>query len=430
MRTAENNRERLHVLLISNYFPPEIGSAAHLYYTLAKHFVRRGHEVTVLTGVPRYNVDVKVYDDYVNKVGKAKYLLEESDGIRVIRAKLPLVERERLLRRGIEHFEVAYKMWSVYRRIGELRPADVSLVYSPPLPLFWTAKKIREKNGTPFILNVQDLYPQAPIDLGVLKNKLIIKLFRAVEKEAYRSADLITVHSQNNKEFVEKVMGWRNADKVIVFENWVDDDLVTPGEKHNEFAKKLGLLGKFVVSYAGTLGFSQDVQVVLQAAQRLKKLDDIVFLFVGDGVRKAEVEKGVQELGLKNVKILPTVPHNEYVEILRASDVSLATLQKSVLTPVVPSKILSIMSAAVPVIAAVNPNNDSVELIRKANCGFTVDAGDYEGLSEAILRLYRDRTLRENMGKNGRKYVEEHLSAKKAAQKYEEIFYNLIAKRG
>lgn len=429
MRTAENLCEKLRVLLISNYFPPEIGSAAHLYYTLAKHLVKRGHEVTVLTGVPRYNVDTKVYDDYLNRMGQAKYLLEELDGIRVIRTKLPLVERKKLFRRGIEHFEIPYRMWNVYKRVDEPKPADVSLVYSPPLPLFWTAKKIRERSGTPFILNVQDLYPQAPIDLGVLKNKLIIKFFRAVEKEAYKSADLITVHSQNNKEFVERAMGWRDSDKVIVFENWVDDDLVTPGEKHNEFAKKMGLSDKFVVSYAGTLGFSQDVQVVLRAAKRLEHFDDIVFLFVGDGVRKAEVDKTVHELGLKNVRVLPTVPHDEYVEVLRASDVSLATLQKSVLTPVVPSKILSIMSAGIPVIEAVNPNNDSVGLIKKANCGLTVNAGDYEGLSEAILKLYRDKALREQMGKNGRKYIEENLSAKKAAQKYEEIFYALAKRR-
>jgi len=113
---------QLDVLLISNYFPPEIGSAAHLYYTLAKHLVKRGHEVTVLTGVPRYNVDTRVYDEYLSRMGRAEYLLEELDGIRVIRTKLPLVERKKLFRRGIEHFEIAYRMWNVYKLLMSLKP--------------------------------------------------------------------------------------------------------------------------------------------------------------------------------------------------------------------------------------------------------------------------------------------------------------------
>lgn len=413
----------MNILLINNYFPPEIGAASHLYYYLAKELLKRGHEVYYLTGIPRYNVDKETYEEYKKH---KKVFIENEEGIKVIRVKLPYIERHKFIRRGIEHFEIAYKMFHYTKRIFKGLSIDVSLVYSPPLTLYWTAKKLRELANFPFILNVQDLFPQAFIDSKAINNSLLINFFQKMESKAYFYADLITVHSHKNKEFVKKVCG--DPAKVVVIENWIDENEVTPGPKENEFSKKLNVFDKFVVSFAGNLGTSQDIKVILDSAQLLSDYQDIIFLIVGDGVKKEASVEIAKNRNLKNVIFLPMQPKNEYPKILHSSDVSLATLEKEVKTPVVPSKILSIMSAGKPVLATMNLDGDAPELIKKAECGYVFEAGDSKSLANAILRLYQNEELRKKLGENGRKYIEEYLSVKTAAEKYEKLFTEVINK--
>lgn len=417
----------LSVLIINNYFPPEIGAASHLYYYLAKSLVKRGHSVTVLTGIPRYNVSRDLYERYLTKFGGKRFIIENDDGIEIIRVKLPFVERSQLIRRGLEHFEIAFKMFFYTKKLLKERNIDVSLVYSPPLSLYWSAYKIKNLKGAPFILNVQDLFPQAAIDLGAIKNPILIRFFRYLEEIAYKKADIITVHSEKNKIFVESVV--KQNGKVLVMENWVDENEIVPGKKENDFSIKHNLTGKFVVSFAGTLGFSQDAEVILKAASELRDYKDIVFVIVGDGVGIKEAKLLINELQLTNVLLIPPVPHEEYPLVLNSSDISLATLKNNVRTPVVPSKILSIMSAGIPVVASMNLDGDAPELIKKANAGFCVPAGDYKALSEKILLLYKNSSLRDTLGKNGRKYIEEHLSSGKAAERYEQLFFEILSNK-
>lgn len=419
---------KLSILLINNYFPPEIGAASHQYYYLGKELARRGHDVVVLTGTPRYNVSRETYSKYLSETfGSKKVSVGEIEGMKVVRVKLPYVMRHQLIRRGIEHFEISYKMYRYGIEIIRKMDLEVSLVYSPPLTLYWTALKIREKMGVPFVLNVQDLFPQSLIDLGVLSNHLLISFFKRLEKKAYKTADAITVHSEQNKRFVQSVFDC--DEKIFVFENTVDPSEIKPGDKENDFSLKHNLARKFVVSYAGTLGFSQDVDVVVKAAVELKRIKDILFLFVGDGVRFNELRRAISEHGLSNIILLPPVPKEEYSLVLQSSDVSLATLTKEVKTPTVPSKILSIMSAGIPVVGAMNLDGDAPKLIERAKAGFVVPAGDYKALAERILMLYQNQDLRKELGANGRRYVEEHLSVEKAAERYERLFFEMLRQK-
>ena len=417
----------MNILLINNYYPPEIGAASHLYYYLAKKLINRGHNVYVLTGIPRYNIEKKIYLSYKNQNRKKIIIENSSEGVKVLRVKLPYVERRQLLRRGLEHFEIAFKLFFYSKKSLLSNPIDVSLVYSPPLTLYWTASRIRKMLGTPFVLNVQDLFPQAAIDLGVIKNPLLIRFFKQLEKKAYKESDLITVHSENNKKYIEKIAD--KPEKVLVVENWIDEDEIKPGNKGNEFAKKYGLVDKFVVSFAGTLGFSQDMEVIVRAANLLKNMKDIMFIIVGDGVRLEETKRLIKELQLKNILLIPPVPREKYPLVLNSSDLSLATLTKDVKTPVVPSKILSIMSAGIPVIASMNLEGDAPKLIENANAGYVVPPGDFRSLAEKIMILYKNPELRKALGRNGRNYIENNLSASYAAKIYEEIFEKLIKNR-
>ena len=414
----------MNILLINNYWIPEIGAASHLYFYLAKSLRKKGHNVFVLTGIPRYNVDKATYDRYFKK---GKMFIEEQEGIKVIRCRLPFVERNKKIRRGLELFQISSKLFKCGAKSLFNEKIDVSLVYSPPLTLYKTAENLRENLGIPYILNVQDLFPQYAITLGVMNNKLVVNYFKKMEQKAYKSANLITVHSEKNAEFVEKVLNEKKiSDKIEVVENWIDENQVKPGPKSNEFSKKYGIFDKFVVSFAGTLGYAQDIEVILNAAEMTKHKSDIIYVIVGDGTKKEKAQKIISSKNLRNVLMLPTVPREVYPLVLNSSDISLATLRKEIETPVVPSKILSIMSAGIPVVATMNLNGDAPVLIKKAKAGFVFQAGEAKSMAEAILKLYEDKKLREDFGNNGRRYIEEHLSAKIAAEKYEKLFEKVI----
>lgn len=412
---------RMHIVLLNNYFPPEIGAASHLYYDLGVELTRRNYKVTVLTGTPRYNVSPEIIITY-EKNGK-KYCIENLDGLNIIRVKLPIVDKHKKIRRGIEHFEIACKLLKGGKAFLREK-VDAILVYSPPLTLGITAVKLSKHVNAPVIFNVQDLFPKEAIDVGLIKNKIVINYFKHLEKTIYNRVDLITVHSSKNKKYVSKIV--RSDEKVVVVENWLDISKIVPGPKENAFSKKHALTKQFIVSFAGTLGHFQDVEVIIKAAYLLKETKNILFIIVGDGIRKSEAKRLIDKFNLKNVMLLKTVPRNVYPDVLRSSDISLATLNKDLKTPVVPSKILSIMSAGIPVIATMNLDGDAPKLIERAKAGYALPAGDAKGLAEKILELYNNPDLRKKLGKNGREYVEKNLSVQVAADKYEEIFKKVI----
>lgn len=409
------------ILLLTAYFPPDTGSAAHLFYELGTALVHRGHHVTVITSMPGYHTQGPL-EKYEGK----KWVRENINGMSVVRVTTLQLPRHLMVARALWQFSGAAAFFVAGLRL----PAhDVAIVYSPPLPLGLTAWGLRRLKGIPFILNVQDLFPQSIIDLGLLKNQWLIRLFEAMERFVYRQADLITVHSEGNRQHVLQKMEGKSNEKVRVIPNWVDTDFIRPSERMNRFREEHGLGNAFVVSFAGVLGYSQDLDVVLEAARLIgagPQTSEILFLIVGDGVEKPRLERKAREMGLSNVRFLPMQPRDRYPEVLHASDVCLATLHAEVKTPVVPSKILSIMAAGRPVVAALNLDGDAPRLIAEARCGLCVPPEDPKALAEAILRLYHDPRLREELGGNGRRYAEKHLSLAACVERYEALLREVM----
>jgi glycosyltransferase involved in cell wall biosynthesis len=407
----------LRILLLTAYFPPDTGSAPHLFYELGTALARRHHEVWVATGFPSYHAQGDV-----GRYRRKLWMREHLDSLSVIRVVIPQLPRYIPLARGVWQMASATCLFLPSLRVP--RP-DVVLIYSPPLPLGLTGWALEKLRKVPFVLNVQDLFPQSAIDLGILRNHIMIRFFERMERFLYKSAAHITVHSPGNREHA--ISKGASPGKVTVMPNWVDTDFLAPGPKNNELRKKLGLEGKFVVSFAGVIGYSQDLDTVLEAARRLAGHPEIVFLIVGDGVEKPRLQKKAEDLSLTNVLFLPMQPRHRYPQVIQASDVSLATLHAEVKTPVVPSKILSIMAGGRPVIATMDLSGDAPKLIREARCGLVLSPGDAEGLAEVILKLYSDRGLCEEMGLNGRCYAEQHLSLHLAAERYENLFTQVLS---
>ena len=183
---------------------------------------------------------------------------------------------------------------------------------------------------------------------------------------------------------------------------------------------------KFVVSFAGVIGFAQGLEVVIGAAENLRSNNDIVFVLVGDGVKKPELESAASSKKLKNVIFVPTMPVATYPQILHASDVCLVTLRQDLVTPVVPGKMLSIMAAGKPILASLPLAGDAPKIISKFECGVAVRPSDPRALADAIIRLYNNKSLLQQMGKNGRDAAIKYFSREACVDQYISLFNRLV----
>jgi glycosyltransferase involved in cell wall biosynthesis len=396
------------------YFPPEIGSASHLFYEFARGLTDRGHKVTVVTTFPReYNL---AKEDLLLplKYRRGVFLKEKLDGINVIRFRSPAPKYSPTFR-GMEHFFVPVLILFG----GLFAKSDVIVVYTPPLPIVFAGWLLSKIKRIPLIITIQDLYPQAVIDLGFLRNPILIKIFRLLEKLIYVLSDKIIVYSESNKRYIATKT---HRNKIAIIPNW-HDRAIKVSEKHNELRKKLDIEGKFVVTYAGIMSYSQDLETVIKAAEVLKDQKNIVFLLVGDGPQKKAIERNVNSSKLNNVIMLPFQPREKYAMLLAASDICLVTLDINKVTyPAVPRKLNDIMAAGRVVIANVPLTGDVPKIIREANCGYFVEPKNPEKLANAILNLFNNPQLVEKLGNNGRVYARNNFAIEVCCSKYEKIF--------
>lgn len=403
----------MNVLIITDSFPPEIKSSANLLFELSEDLAESIHQVTVITGFPKH------YINNINQRYRGKlFLCERMNKFKVIRLPSISFVRHIPVIRGLDQF-----LLSVIFFFGGIISGkqDVIFTYSPPLPLGISAYLLGKIKRAPFIFNVQDIFPQSVIDLGLLKSKVLIKISEVMEKFIYKKARFITVHSEGNRENIIS----KNIDpkKVIVIYNWVDTDLIKPVKiQDNNFSRKNNLKDKFVVSFAGTMGFAQDLDIVISCAELLKSYKDMLFLLVGDGIKKDGLIRKAEDMQLNNIKFLPVQPKKVYPSILYTSDICVVTLDKSVKTPAVPAKLLNIMASGCPVVACMNLKGDAPKIIKSAECGYCVEADDVKGFSEAILKLYNNSTLRDSMGENGRAYAVKYFSRQVCVSKYKKLF--------
>jgi glycosyltransferase involved in cell wall biosynthesis len=284
---------------------------------------------------------------------------------------------------------------------------DGVIVYTPPLPLAFVGERLRSR-GARYVLNVQDIFPQNAIDLGALKSAALIRFFRWMEKRAYHSADVVTAHSEGNRDFLLRSHP-EISSKLTVLHNWVDagsHDQVRPIVRN--FRAEWELSGKFVVLFAGVIGPSQAIDVVLDAAGRLRDLTDLTFLIVGDGSEKAKLEERAHTAGLSNVVFKPFVSREQYPDLVASSDVGLVSLSTLNKTPVVPGKILGYMAGGKPVAAFLNVESDGHAIIESARCGYSCASNAPQDIDTILRRLYEERTLAPEMGLRGADYVRSH----------------------
>jgi len=410
----------MRILMLTERFPPEVRASGHLFHELAVGLVERGHEVAAVTRMP---------SDYVPSGQRGDQRVrprarEQLDAVDVIRVKSFSALSRAPVIRAIDHLALGMTFALAARR---WRTADIVLIYSPPLPLAMAGYFYKLWIGAPYVLNLHDFYPQTAIDLGLLRNRVAITMAERLEKVCYRSAAHIIVPAPRSQEILVKRKGL-DVKKVSLIPNWVDVDRILPAPRENGFRRVHGLSGHFVISYAGVMGFAQDLTSVLECASMLEHKADIVFLLVGEGVYKDKWEQIAS--GLRNVRFLPMQSKEEYFELLRASDVCLVPLTKTLKSPAIPGKIQSIMAVSRPIVAIVDPMGDAADLVARSEAGLIVPPERPDELMQVILRLYDDREMRERFGTNGRAYAERHFSFRRAIASYEGILEEVLRENG
>jgi colanic acid biosynthesis glycosyl transferase WcaI len=402
----------LRLLLVVANFIPEIGSAAHIYHDLGVDLVRRGHEVHVITSYPR-----EFYLD-ANDKNKTWKMDEEIDGIHVHRCRFGFDFRDNIIMRGIEHFTLPRLYFKRYKRL-KIR-FDGVLIYLPPLPLYKMGIWIKKRDGTRSIFNYQDIHPQELVDVGVMKNKLLIKFMEMEERKSYRVADHITVMSPTGVDLIK----FRGGDpsRIECIYNSVNLQDFEKNLTRKDYKKEAGLEGRFLISYAGILSPFQGIDAILDVSKRFKKVDNVFFLIAGDGMEREHLENRVKDEKLENVRILPLQPRDVYFNIINSSDISLVSLDSRMTAPCLPGKFINILGASQAVIANVPDVNDVHWIVEKHKAGIAVRPGDIDAFENAIRRTIKDRDSLKEMGANGRRFLEENMNLDRNAKRYEEIF--------
>ena len=409
----------MRILLLTFYFAPDISANAVIVTELAEELAGLGHEVTVITAFPHYAGNV-IDPRYRGRLIQQ----DEHKGMRVIRTHLyTSPHKRRTLVRILSY--ISFNFLSTLAGLFSGRQ-DMILAPSPPLTIGFSAYVISRVKRIPYVYNVQDIYPDVVIKLGLLKNPIGKPLFRILERFVYRNARHITVLSDG---FRANLLGKDvPPQKLTIIPNFVDVDFIRPMHQNNSFRRHFGLEGQFVVLFAGNVGHSQDLEHVLECAALLQDRDHITFVIVGGGSRKQQLEHQARQMGLDNVHFIPFQPRQDVPKIYASADLALVTLREGIALDSFPSKTYTIMASGKPIIAAVDPGSDIWNLVQQAECGLCVGPEDPQALAEAIRTLYDDSALRKRLGRNGRKQVMQHYTRQVVSKQYHELLTSLTHK--
>ena len=433
----------MRILQLTGYFYPEKAASIYLEENRFQAFADAGFDMVVYGPTPTRGITEEEYQEYRKRTFEKMY----DEKLEVHRFKM-FREGKNPLMRVLRYFLVS--MLQFYYGV---RAKNVDMIYvasTPPTQgaLAALVKKFKHK---PFVYNLQDIFPDSLVGTGLAKKGgLLWKIGRVIENFTYRNADKIIVISED---FKRNIMAKGvPEEKIVVVYNWVDEEAVVDVPRaENKLFDKYGLdRDKFYVTYNGNIGLTQNMDMLLEVAKELQQScgssspmgvqsaearsmqqgcgssnpadgsKDIHFVLVGEGAYKAEVEKQIKEQGITNVTLLPFQPYEDISHVFSLGDVGLLISKPGVGANSVPSKTWSIMSASRPVLANFD-ENELKTIIEDHHCGIFTKAGDKEAFKTAILKLYQDRELCQEYGRNGRQFVMENLTKEVGTRKYVEV---------
>ncbi|MCF5901568.1 glycosyltransferase family 4 protein [Aeromonas veronii] len=405
----------MHILFLTDNFPPEGNAPATRTFEHASYWVRSGHDVTVITCAPNFP-EGKVFKGYKNKIYDVSYL----SGIRVVRVKTYITANEGFLKRILDY--VSFMVSGFIAGLFQRSP-DVIVATSPQFFCAcagWALSAIRRK---PFVFELRDIWPASITAVGAMKNSLVIRILEKIELFLYQRADAIIPVTYAFKD--ELIKRGVDKEKITVVLNGVDLAIYNPvSEKDSHLSVLYGLEGKFVAGYIGTHGMAHGLECLIDVAERFKNNNDIRFVFAGGGAARSKVVDLVAKRKLDNVVLVERQPKEMMPRVWSLCDVSLVPLiNNSLFKTVIPSKIFECMGMGIPVIMSV-PEGEATSIVRKANSGIVVESENVDQIASAISLMLNDRVAYENMRCASVKCVTEY-SRDLMAKKMLKVFENL-----
>ncbi len=408
----------LRILVLSiNYWPDETGIAAFNIWR-CEFLASQGHQVTICTGPPYYPA-WRVPAAYRGKLVQR----EERNGVTILRSWM-FVPQVLTTKKRILH-EASFLASSFVRALASRRP-ELIFTVSPPLGLALTATALSRLWRVPFIFDVEDLQPDAAVELGMMKGQAMIRALYRLERLAYERAALVSTITEGMRQrIIEKGI---DPAKVVLFPPRADSSLYMLRERSDgsAFRQRYGLQGKLIVSHSGNMGVKQGLEVILEAAARSRERQDVQYLFVGDGAMRSQLEEQTRTLRLNNVRFLPLLEADQFHQMLAATDIALITQQRIVSNIVFPSKVVTLLCAGCPVVASVNPESEVARAVARSGAGMVVEPENAEALWNAIDRLSRSRELLAQMSTQARQFAYESWDERRTLPRMEEQFIRCV----
>lgn len=408
----------MNLVVVTPHFAPDVAPTGTVWTRIVEELAARGHRIEIITSLPWYR------NHAVEEVFAGKLVRHEDVAWGRITRLHPFPAPDK---RALFHRAAAFAGFSLLGAVLGSRGTDVDgvLSVSPPLTLGLTGWAIARARRAPLVFNVQDVYPDIALELGVFEEGPLISVTRRLERFCYDRANAITVLSEELQENVRAKA--RDAAKVRVIPNFVDIEAIRPADRDNRYRREHGLEGKTVVMYAGNVGLSQSLEIVLEAASALSYEPDLVFVVNGQGAARNELERRAS--GLHNVVFVDMQPPERLPEVLSAADIHLVPLKRGLARSSVPSKTYSIMAAARPLIASVDAGSEVARLVERSEGGIAVPPEDAEALTKAIRQLLDAPEEQQRMGASARRFVEGWASPAAVARSYEDLFQELNEER-
>jgi putative colanic acid biosynthesis glycosyltransferase WcaI len=382
----------VHIAFFNRSFYPDHTATGQLLTDLCEDLVgEHGCRVSVITGPP-------LLPSATVAVGKGLVSRQTYRGVEIHRVRGTRFDKRRFAGRATNY--MTYFTNACWAGLRLDRPDVVVALTDPPIIglAAWLAGK---RFGAPLVMAFKDLFPEVTALLEDFHSGMINNALQRVNRFLVKRAAMnLALGATMRRRLIEDKGA--PPERTVIIPDWADTTAVAPGPKRNAFSERHGLVDKFVVMHSGNIGLSQSLETIITAAAGLKDLADLQIVFQGEGVKKADLEARVRDLGLTNVTFLPFAPRAGLGESFAAADVFIVSLQRGLAGYIVPSKLYGILAAGRAFVAAVEPDCEVALLARTHECGLVAEPGDATALADRIRTFHADRELTGRFGRNAR----------------------------
>lgn len=375
--------------------PPNINDGG-MYSDLFMEFKKNGHDVTVIGGAQ----------------DETKYY--EEQGVRILRVKsMPIMYVKNVIKKGIGMALLPWYFKKAYNRYLKNEKFDWIVMPTPPITLIDFVKGVKRRTGAKFYMILRDIHPQSSASLGEIKYKWMVDYLYRRSQLGYELSDIVGCMSPANIDFIQKEHKIPASTKCTVLYNWMNYQPYTE-EDFTDLREKYDLQGKFLVLFGGNIALGQRIENIADLAKHYLPNDNIVFVIIGKGVKKDELQAMAKEQNLTNILFLNFMPRADYLRFVKSADLGLISINENNAAPTCPSKALSYMSLKIPILALINRNSDYGQILTdKAHAGYWAVGSDKQKVYQYFDELYSNPELRKQMGEDGYRFYCDNLTTEK-----------------